>query len=162
MLLPLYKTVLPVFKVYTAKFTGKLVAPARYKPVLFESDKIPPTEDLFAVKVERSKVPDTSDTSPLMITLPVSIAEPDDLLTVKLLNVVAEIVCVPAPLKLTVPVPALNVPLFVQFPSAFMFTPFPPIIAPELIDEFPVMVKAAITLNSPDDTRRFPAMVEVE
>ena len=101
MLLPLYKTVLPVFKVYTAKFTGKLVAPARYKPVLFESDKIPPTEDLFAVNVVISKVPDSSDTSPLMITLPESIAEPDDLFMVKLLNVVAEIVCVPVPLILT-------------------------------------------------------------
>ena len=43
--------------------------------------------------------------SPFKATFPASVFVPDNLLNVRLLNVLAEIVCAPLPLKITVPVP---------------------------------------------------------
>ena len=70
---------------------------------------------------------------------------PDDLFTIRLLKVVAEIFCEPVPFMFTVPVPALKVPLLAQLPPMFNVTASPVMIAPELMVVFPVTVIVAFT-----------------
>ena len=103
-------------------------------------------------------MPDNSEIFPLIDIFP-SIAVPVDLFIVKLLNGVAETVCVPAPFRVIVPVDGVKVPELLQFPPIVFVTLPLTNIAPEAMDTLPVIVDAALISSSPAVMVRFPLMV---
>ncbi len=70
---------------------------------MFEAVILPPNEVLFAVKAEKSKIPERTDTFPVIEILPVRVAVPNGLLMMRLLKVVAEMLWLPVPFKVRLP-----------------------------------------------------------
>src|ERR1041384_2778378 len=142
---------------YVEKFVGKPSDP----PTLSTAEPVrlivPPTAERFAVNPRRSSVPDETERSPLIERLVVGDATPPDLFIVRLLNAVPPIDCAPLPLKVTVPVPALNVPVLVQSPPTAIDEVPPSSVVPALIVTPPATASGAFTANVPAFERvRFP------
>ena len=142
-----------------AKFVGKLFVPATLRVVPADNVSVPPNEPRSAVYVERSNVPLVIVRSAVITRLPFADAEPEDLLIVKLLNVVGSIVWVPVPLKTFVPPMELNVPARFQFPPTVRVELLLSV-ADVFIDAFPFTVKGALrTQVPPVETEKAPVTV---
>ena len=153
---------------------GKLFGPDKRNVVPAPKVNVPPAGLRFAVRFTISSVPPETERPPLIVTLPFKEAAPLDLLTVRLLNVVAAMVWLPIPLNVTVDVPAVNEPVLTQFPPILIDEPFACKVVPVLIVIFPVVfnvpprerralvdnVRAPPTVTA-DDVNAVPAVLSI-
>ena len=127
--------------VRVVKFAGKFVAVRSVAPDASVSE--PPALLRFAANAPRSSVPLVTERFPFSARTPASDAVLFALLTVRLLNVDGVMVCAPLPLSITVLLPGVNVPLFVQLP------PSASVIAPTESDAPVPMVTLVATVRLP-------------
>ena len=88
---PLYSTLLVDANEYVVKLDGKLFDPASCIVVPDALVNVPPLDERLAVNDSRFNVPDVIVKSLAIEMLPLKFALPDDLLIVKVPNVVASI-----------------------------------------------------------------------
>lgn len=119
--------------------------PPILKVAPFDTVSVPPAADLFAVKEDKSKVPEATVRLLAVVTLLVSVAVPPVLFIVKLLNAVAVVppmLWSPVPSNVTVAVPLVNAALFVKLPPMSKLK-LPEARVPPPISKLPFTVMAA-------------------